>query len=253
MRRASARNLINTPERLRQRVACNLFASVDFDQFVHELLAPSADDIVLDIGPGLGKQLIPLAAAVRRIVGLDSSPELVAALRAQISSPNAEVIRGDMDDLGELELGGCFTLVYSVYSLYYSDDPARVVEAAARLLEGSRARFVVVAPDLGNNMEWHSDLARIYDLPADVLEVSRICRGVVLPAFLDVFQTVNCSLLRSEVSFPTLEDLMRYYDACAPYCLAERRGEAQEYFRARIERDGMYRVSKRSLGLIGRP
>jgi hypothetical protein len=157
-----------------------------------------------------------------------------------------------MDDLADLELGGYFTLVHSVYSLYYSGDPARVVEAAAHLLEGSRARFVVVAPDLGNNRVWHSDLARIYDLPADVLDVPRICPDVVLAAFREVFRTVNCSLLRSEVSFPTLEELMRYYDACGPYCLAERRGEAQEYFRAKVEREGGYRVSKRSIGLIGR-
>jgi len=252
MPEAGALNRVNTPERLRQRVACNLLASVDFDRFVHDLLEPSGDDIALDIGPGLGKQLIPIAATVRRIVGLDSSPEMIAALGARISGPNVEVVGGSMDDLADLDLGGPFTLVYSVYSLYYSADPARVVEAVARLLEGPRARFVVVAPDLGNNLEWYSDLARIHDLPTDVLEVSRICRRVVLPAFLDVFRTVKRSLLRSELRFPTLEDLMRYYDACAPYCLAERRDEAQEHFRAKFEREGGYRISRRSLGLIGR-
>jgi SAM-dependent methyltransferase len=248
----NVQNLVNTPERLRQRIACNRSASVDFDRFVLGLLEPSGSDLTLDIGPGLGKQMVPLAAVVRRIVGLDCCPEMAAAIRAQLPSPNVEVVVGSMDDLAGLDLGGDFTLVYAVYSLYYASAPARVVEAAARLLEGPRARFVVVAPDVGNNADWFCDLGQLYTLPADVLEVPHICRSVILPAFLDTFRSVACSRFSSTVSFPTVESLMRYYDACAPDCRPDRRTEAFSHFRARVERDGGYRISKRSLGLVGR-
>ena len=61
-------NRINTPERLRERTACNRTASADFDRFVLELLDASETDVALDIGPGLGRQMIPLAGTVRRIV-----------------------------------------------------------------------------------------------------------------------------------------------------------------------------------------
>jgi SAM-dependent methyltransferase len=253
MAKTGAQNRVNTPDQLRQRIACNLSASEDFDLFVTRLLEPTGSDVVLDIGPGVGKQMVVLASMVGRITGLDCSPEMAAAVRAQVSGPNIDVIVGDMDDLEGLDLGGPFTLVYAVYSLYYASDPARVVRMVARLLERSRGRFVVVAPDLGNNADWFSDLGRLYALSPAVLEVPRMCREVILPAFLDTFETVTCSILRSKVSFPTVESLMCYYDACAPYCRPDRREQAFAYFRERVERDGGYWILKRSLGLVGRP
>lgn len=246
-------NLINTPERLRQRIECNRSASTDFDRFVLDLLQPSPGDAVLDIGPGLGKQMVPLADMVRRLVGLDRSPEMVAATRARLSGPSIQVVLGDMDDLPSLDLGGPFTLAYAVYSLYYSLDLARVVEAVADRLEGRAARFVVVTPDVGNNVEWFADLARLYALPADVLEVPGIGRRAIVPALLKAFGTVTGSVHRSTVTFPTDEALLRYYDACAPYCRSDRRDDARAYFGEKIRRDGAYTIVKRSLGLVARP
>jgi SAM-dependent methyltransferase len=247
-------NRINSAAQLRERTACNLAApSADFDRFVQGLLEPSAEDVVLDLGPGLGRQMIPLAGTVRHIVGLDRSPEMTAVLRAQLPGAGVEVVDGDMDDLAALGGERRFTLAYSVYSLYYSTRPAGVVEAVARRLAGPGARFVVVAPDVGNNDAWFRDLGALYRVPDDVLEVPRICRSVVLPAFLDTFPRVACATFWSTIRFRTVEALMRYYDACAPYCRTDRRADALAYFAARVARDGGYRILKRSLGLVGRP
>jgi SAM-dependent methyltransferase len=246
-------NAANTAAQLRQRIACNQSRSQAFPAFVLDVLDPRPDDSVLDIGSGLGAQLMPVAERVGRVVGLDVSPELVAELRTQVPHPNAGVIAGDMDDLGGLDLGGPFTLIYAVYSLYYSRDPARVVQAAARLLDGSRARFVSVTPDVGNNQGWYADLGRLYELPADALDVPHVCRRLILPAFLDTFRAVTCTIYQGRVRFPTLEALMAYYDACAPYCRPDKRDEARRYFRAKVERDGGYEITKRSLALVGRP
>jgi SAM-dependent methyltransferase len=246
-------NAINTVERLEQRVACNRASPGSFRRFVQRLLAVRGDDLVLDIGAGLGEQLIPVAGKAARAVGLDVSVEIVEALRPRLSGANASVVLGDMDELAELELRGPFTLAYSVYSVYYSRDPARLVRAVAGLLAGPRARFVVVAPEVGNNQAWYSDLSALYPLPAAVLESPGVCRNVVLPAFLDVFPDVRCSTFESQVDFASLDELMRYYDACAPYCRPERREEARAFFARRFEQDGAYRICKRTLGLVGRP
>jgi SAM-dependent methyltransferase len=245
-------NAINTVERLEQRLACNLASPGSFRRFVQRLLAVRADDCVLDLGAGLGEQLIPAAEEARRVVGLDVSPAIVEALRRRLSRSNAEIILGDMDDLAELGLRGPFTLVYSVYSIYYSRDPARLVQAVAPLMAGSRARFVAVAPDLGNNQAWYSDLSQLFPLPEAVLDSPGVCRGSVLPALLDRFENVRCSRFHSEVRFADLDELMRYYDACAPYCRPDRREEARAFFAHRFERDGVYRISKRALGLVAR-
>lgn len=246
-------NAINTVDRLEQRVACNRGSPGSFRRFVQRLLAVRGDDLCLDIGAGLGEQLVPVAKKAARAVGLDVSAEIVEALRSRLSGANASVVLGDMDALAELDLSGPFTLAYSVYSVYYSRDPARLVRAVAGLLAGPRARFVVVAPEVGNNQAWYSDLGTLFPLPAAVLESPGVCRNAVLPAFLDVFPDVRCATFDSRVDFATLDELMRYYDACAPYCQPERREEAQAFFARRFDQDGGYRIHKRALGLVGRP
>jgi cyclopropane fatty-acyl-phospholipid synthase-like methyltransferase len=103
-------NAINTVEKLGQRVACNRAAPGSFRRFVQRLLAVRADDVALDIGAGLGEQLIPVAAKAARAVGIDVSAEIVEALRPRLPAANASVVRGDMDELAELDLCGPFTL-----------------------------------------------------------------------------------------------------------------------------------------------
>ena len=139
-------NGINAVDQLRQRIACNRSSSHSFSDFVLQVLSPRGDDAALDIGPGLGSQLLPVAERVARAVGLDISAEAIAELRARLAGPRAVVIQGDMDDLDELDLGGSFSLVYAVYSLYYSGEPARVVPRIAGLLRGEHARFVRINP-----------------------------------------------------------------------------------------------------------
>jgi trans-aconitate methyltransferase len=244
-------NAVNTVAQLQQRIACNRSGSRSFARFVLDVLDPKETDSALDIGPGLGAQLIPVGERVRSIVGLDVSSEMVAELRRRIALPNAAVVMGDMDDIGGLALGGPFTLAYAVYSLYYSRDPARVVTHVTGLLGGARARLVSITPDAGNNAEWFEDLGCLYDVADDARNVPHLCRRTILPAFLDTFRTVTRATYRDRVRFPTLDALMAYYDACAPYCRPDKRDEARRYFGRKFERDGDYQITKCSLALVG--
>lgn len=245
-------NAINSAQRLDQRLACNRAGGSSFRRFVRRLLAVRRDDSALEIGTGLGDQLLHVAGRARRATGVDISAELVRALRQRVTSDNVRVVQGDMDRMDDLDLRGPFTLAYSVFSIYYSRDPSRVVRTLAGLLAGEGARCVVVAPDVDNNADWYADLGRLYRLPRNVLHTTRACRDVVLPAMLDLFPTVQCTAFRNEVSFADLDGLMRYYDACAPYCRPDRRDEARAFFKRRFARDGSYRISKHVLGVVGR-
>ena len=245
-------NAANSVSRLAGRMACNRAHSSGFLDFVLAVLDVRADDEVLDLGPGLGGQLIPVAERARRVVGLDVSAEMVAALRGRLAGSSAVVIEGDMDALARLDVGAPFSLGYAVYSLHYSRDPGRVVRAVDALLAGAGARFVVVTPDTANNAGWFADLGQLYDVPADALAVADFGRRAVLPAFHAVFPAVACATFQACVRFQTLAALMDYYDACAPYCRPDRRDAARRYFGAKIERDGGYEIDKQSLALVGR-
>lgn len=244
-------NAINTAQRLDQRLACNGAASSPFQRFVRRLLAVRRDDCALEIGTGLGAQLLYVAGRARRVTGVDISAELLRALRQRVTSDNVRTVHGDMDRLDDLHLRGPFTLAYSVFSIYYSREPSGVVRALARLLADEGARCVVIAPDVDNNADWYADLGRLYRLPRAVFRTTRVCRDVVLPTLLDLFPSVQCTTFRNDVSFDDLDELMRYYDACAPYCRPDRRDQARAFFKRRLARDGSYRISKHVLGVVG--
>jgi SAM-dependent methyltransferase len=246
-------NAVNRAAQLEQRIACNQSGSNGFRNFVLDVLDPRAEDAALDIGSGLGAQLLAVAPRVRRAVGVDVSAELVAALRARLAVPTARMVEGDMDALSALDLGEPFTLVYAVYSLYYSHNPAGVVRAVTELLRGPRARCVVVTPDIGNNEGWLADLGQLYEVPAGARDVAQRCHGVIFPALRAAFRSVASTTYADRVCFATLEALMAYYDACAPYCRPDKRDAALSYFGDKLARDGGYTIEKRSIAVVGRP
>jgi SAM-dependent methyltransferase len=245
-------NAINAAHHLGQRLSCNRASDGSFGGFVQGLLAVDGDDCVLDLGAGLGAQLLDVAEKARYVVGVDVSPENVATLRGRLARENAQVVVGDMDELHELGLRGPFTLAYSVYSIYYSRNPARLLESVAGVLSGTSSRCVVVTPDLGNNEGWYASLSRLYPLPEAVLAVAGMCRGTVLPAFNELFASVRCATFSNEVQFNSLDRLMSYYDACAPYCLPEYRDEACALFGREFARNGSYTITKKAIGIVGK-
>ena len=249
---AAPDNAANSAARLGGRIACNQRYARGFLDFVLETLELDAGDAALELGPGLGSQLIPVAGRVRRAVGIELSAELITALRATPEGANVTLVEGDMDALATLDLGGPFSLAYAVYSLHYSRDPAAVVRAVDALLAGPRARCVVVTPDSDNNAAWFADLNRLFAFDADALEVARVGRRIMLPALRATFASVECTMFHARAHFPTIDALMAYYDACAPYCRPDRRDEAHRYFAAVIERDGGYAIDKHSLAIVGR-
>ncbi len=69
-------------------------------------LAPTADDDVLEVGPGIGTLTGELAARARRVVAVDIDERCVEATRAtQRGRPNVEVVHGDALALEPAALG----------------------------------------------------------------------------------------------------------------------------------------------------
>jgi trans-aconitate methyltransferase len=101
---------------------------------VVELLAPRAGERVLDLGCGDGRLTDVLAAEGCAVVGVDASPEQVAAARAR--GLDARVMDGQA-----LAFDGAFDAVFSNAALHWMKEPGRVLEGVWRALRPG-GRFV---------------------------------------------------------------------------------------------------------------
>jgi 16S rRNA (adenine1518-N6/adenine1519-N6)-dimethyltransferase len=55
------------------------------------------EDVVLEVGPGLGEMTLALALQVKRVIAIEIDPKLVAILNKKMKDyPNVEVVKGDI-------------------------------------------------------------------------------------------------------------------------------------------------------------
>ncbi len=116
------------------RYAHNARFVADLGQPVLELLAPQPSERILDLGCGDGALTRTLVARGCKVVGVDSSPEQIAA--AQALGLDARVMAGE-----ELSFDGEFDAVFSNAALHWMPDADRVLAGVARALRPG-GRFV---------------------------------------------------------------------------------------------------------------
>src|SRR5262245_27114909 len=94
---------------------------------VLEKLAPAAGERILDLGCGDGSLTARLIERGARVVGIDASPEMVAAARAR-------GIDAHLMDATALTFEGEFDAVFSNAVLHWIDDQDAVLSGVARAL-----------------------------------------------------------------------------------------------------------------------
>jgi len=101
---------------------------------VLELLAPQAGEHILDMGCGDGALTVELVAAGATVVGIDSSPEMIASAREK-------GLDAHVADAASLALGGAFDAVFSNAVLHWVKDADGAIASAWRALRPG-GRFV---------------------------------------------------------------------------------------------------------------
>jgi SAM-dependent methyltransferase len=101
---------------------------------VLELLAPSADEHILDLGCGDGVLTEKIVAAGARVVAVDAAPDMVAAARAR--GIDARILPGQ-----NLPFDGEFDAVFSNAALHWMRPPEAVLAGVRRALKPG-GRFV---------------------------------------------------------------------------------------------------------------
>jgi SAM-dependent methyltransferase len=130
----------------------------DLDFYVG--LAREAEPPVLELGCGTGRVAIPIARAGVQIVGLDSSPPMLA--KAQERSNGLTNVRWVEGDMREFDLPDRFGLVIIPYRAFQHlmtvDDQKSCLGCIRRhLRDGGRLAFNVFNPDLVAMGRWLSD------------------------------------------------------------------------------------------------
>jgi SAM-dependent methyltransferase len=109
------------------------------NRWVVQVLAPAAEDDVLELGSGPGDALVRIArlGGRGRLVGLDLSPEMVAVAARRASRPRrdspVELVCADVGQGLPFE-DASFDRVFSVHTAYFWADPAAVVTEVHRVL-----------------------------------------------------------------------------------------------------------------------
>jgi SAM-dependent methyltransferase len=111
-------------------------------------LAPAALGDLLDIGTGTGRMIELLGPRATTALGIDRSPEMLRLARGRIEGAglsHGAVRRGDMYALPHAD--SVFDTVILHQVLHFADDPAAVIDEAARVLApGGRLLVVDLMP-----------------------------------------------------------------------------------------------------------
>ncbi len=111
-------------------------------------LGPGPFDLFVDFGTGTGRMLELVAPRIKRGVGIDISPEMLAYARAKLDRPHLRHCQARQGDLNATQFpDGSADVVLLHQVLHFLDDPAGAVQEAARVLApGGRLLIVDFAP-----------------------------------------------------------------------------------------------------------
>ncbi|MEM6347874.1 MAG: class I SAM-dependent methyltransferase [Bacteroidota bacterium] len=255
MQTQSSASDIQSTSKLNARMSANRNSARDFDEWcfrqLPELNLPSR---VLDLGCGTGKQLLlfsPMLSPQSEVIGLDLEGKSLNQLKNDYQGrAKLGLIEGSFDTM-ELypELAeGTFDLIYASYALYYTQNLAKVMEDAYRLLKPGGV-FWVICPYYGTNDEFLSIIRPLHEVE-DFMDYvfDQFHQDVIAHGERIGFSSLKPSLLRNKIAFSSAEAFLTYLSNSLFY----RPGHDAEILAAVqkvCEAEGDFKVSKNIISL----
>jgi ubiquinone/menaquinone biosynthesis C-methylase UbiE len=120
----------------------------DVEAAILKVLSGDKIDTLLDAGTGTGRMLELLSPHVKRAIGVDVSPEMLAIARDRLLRENLSHAQVRLADTYRLPFAaGAFDAVLFHQVLHYLDDPGSAVAEAARVMRpGARLVIADFAP-----------------------------------------------------------------------------------------------------------
>lgn len=208
-------------EHLLFRMTANQNSKYNFDEWSINIMPklPMKHLDVLDLGCGIGKQVNLFAnffPSNSNIYALDISRTCLGFLQDKYPSqkyfPSLHLIHDDFDNF-YFRMEGPFHLIYSFYSLYYSNNLYVVIERIFDSLY-SDTTFWVVGPYLGTNSNILDIVSKFYDIDSFekrvLYSINYFHRDVINIASEVGFSDLKINLLKNSIYYKNPESLMGY-------------------------------------------
>ncbi len=164
-----------------------------------DAIAPQADDVMIEIGPGPGALTAPLIERLRHLHAVEIDRDLAAALRGRFSADQFSLHETDVLGFDFAQLGPTFRCVgnlpYNISTpfLFHLADFAGALTDATFMLQKEVVDRMVAEPDteaygrLSVMLQYRFKMRRLFDVPAGAFTpppkvVSAIVRMAPLPA-----------------------------------------------------------------------
>jgi ubiquinone/menaquinone biosynthesis C-methylase UbiE len=232
------------------------FSSRDFHKWVLGHLAIRQGMDVLDVGCGNGAQSLAMLERVGEtgsVSALDISEQSVLRLRgAAGDTERLQTVACDMMEtanaIRNVFRHKIYDLAQSTYALYYAADPLTVLDSMRTSLKPG-GRLAVCTPNDPHSLSLLC--GRFLELPAEVVACGKFGPDVLEPYFRTYFDEIDIHLLRNEMRFTKVEDVLvllrnaAYFEqAIEAHIAAEVTGE--------ISKQGYFRSEKNSYLIVGR-
>ena len=170
------------PHRPRKRFSQNFLIDESVIETIVRAVSPQPEDLMVEVGPGLGALTRPLAAIVRPLHVVEIDRDIVTKLRASFSGERLVIHEGDALDYDFGALGPGLRIVgnlpyhISTPLLFRFEAVAQQLRDIHIMLQSEVVERIVAAPAsseygrLSVMLQYRFDMEKVLDVPASAFE-----------------------------------------------------------------------------------
>jgi ubiquinone/menaquinone biosynthesis C-methylase UbiE len=231
------------------------FANFDIADWIEAFLLRKPRTNIFDLACGNGNHLglyLNHVSEGGSVHGIDREAGLIEeAKNSYAQAKNLFLHVGSMDDRLPFE-DEKFDLCFSNFAIYNAVDPRKTILELKRVMK-SGSELVLIGPTRNNAKEIYEFNERLTGTAIDEITLTRTdrLRREILPVVQDIFETVSEEVINSNLTFPTKDDFIKYFQATMLYEEgAEKLGISIDEMRAACPNENNIILSKEMLAIV---
>ena len=238
------------------------FSENSIDDWMLKLIKIKGNEKILDLGCGDGKQIMAFGKKLTKcgeIIGCDISEELLKNAKEKTEKNNikASFMLHDIDQPFSFN-DGEFNLISSFFSIYYAQNPLKVMIEIKRLLK-TGGKLFIAGPTPNNTKEFWNLHAKITNrrIPQVCLDRRARIHDIFIPLVKKYFKNIKIDIFENIIHFPNSQALIKYYSSSLLFEESLKNNKEGKIFLDRMEkevdkiikRDGVFNMKKEVYGI----